>query len=188
MASVPTHIVATGAIAAFFHRPAVPWHLWAWGAVLAVVPDLDVIGFRLGVAYGDMLGHRGLSHSIVAAVVLSGLVVAWFYRRGAGVLTWKRAWLFLFLATASHGLLDAFTNGGLGIAFFAPFSAERYFFPFRPIDVSPLSIRRFLSSGGLTILTNEMRWVWAPSLAVVAGVFAYRYFRSRSATAVGRVY
>ncbi|MGH7520608.1 MAG: metal-dependent hydrolase [Gemmatimonadales bacterium] len=188
MASAPTHIVATSAIAAFFHRPAVRWHLWAWGAALAIAPDLDVIGFRLGVAYGDMLGHRGLSHSLVAAVVVSGLVVASVYRQGAGVLTWKQAWLFLFLAMASHGFLDAFTNGGLGIAFFAPFSAERYFFPFRPIDVSPLSIRRFLSSGGVGILLNEMLWVWLPSLVIAASVFSYRRFRSRSDTAIGRVY
>nr|HRC76832.1 rhodanese-like domain-containing protein [Kouleothrix sp.] len=32
-----------------------------------------------------------------------------------------------------HGVLDAMTDGGLGVAFFAPFSATRYFFPFRPI-------------------------------------------------------
>jgi hypothetical protein len=39
---------------------------------------------------------------------------------------------FLFLATASHGILDAFTDGGRGIAFFAPFGTERYFFPHHP--------------------------------------------------------
>jgi inner membrane protein len=29
---------------------------------------------------------------------------------------------------ASHGVLDALTNGGHGIAFFSPFLNERYFF------------------------------------------------------------
>jgi len=34
---------------------------------------------------------------------------------------WKTA-LLLFGITASHGVLDAMTNGGLGIAFFSPFT------------------------------------------------------------------
>src|SRR5919106_642183 len=125
MASAPTHLVATAAAATLFYRPQVPWHLWLAGAALAVAPDLDVIGFRYRIAYGDPLGHRGLSHSLAAAVAASGLVVLLFYRHGAGSLTAVRAWLFLFVATALHGVLDAFTNGGLGVAFLAPFSQER---------------------------------------------------------------
>jgi hypothetical protein len=38
----------------------------------------------------------------------------------------------VFLATASHGVLDATTNGGLGVAFFSPFDNRRYFLPWRP--------------------------------------------------------
>jgi inner membrane protein len=169
--------MAAAAIAAFFHRPSVPWHLWLAAAMLAVAPDLDVIGFRFGIAYGDMLGHRGLSHSLTVAGLLSALVAFSFYRPGAGPLTFRQVWLFLFLAMASHGVLDAFTNGGLGIAFFAPFSKARYFFPVRPLEVSPLSVSRFLTADGVAILGNEMRWVWVPAAVIVAGVFAYRYWQ-----------
>jgi inner membrane protein len=52
---------------------------------------------------------------------------------------------YLFLATASHGVLDAMTDGGLGVAFFSPFDNRRYFLPWRPIVVSPISIARFFS-------------------------------------------
>lgn len=45
-------------------------------------------------------------------------------------------WLYLFLATISHSLLDALTNGGMGVALFAPFDNRRFFFPFRPIEVA----------------------------------------------------
>jgi inner membrane protein len=174
MASAPTHVVATGAIAAFFHRPRVPWHLWLAGAVLALAPDLDVFAPRVGVPYRDLLAPRALSHSLLAAAVFSGLLVMVFYRDGAGPLRAKRVWLFLFLAMASHGVLDALTKGGLGVAFFAPFSAKRYFFPIRPLEVSPLNIRPFLTSRGLAILLNEMRWVWAPSIGVAVAVLMLR--------------
>lgn len=174
MASPPTHVIATAAIAAAFYRPQVPWHLWAAAAFLSVVPDLDFIGFRLGIPYEDMLGHRGLSHSLFVAGVLGAALLLVFYRSGAGPLRPAHVWLFLFLAAASHGVLDAFTNGGLGVAFVAPFTGERYFFPFRPIEVSPLSIRRFLSGRGVAILASEALWVWLPSVVVGSAILWYR--------------
>ena len=174
MASAPTHIVAAAAIATGFYRPLVPRHLWLTAAALAVAPDIDVIGFRLGISYGDLLGHRGLTHSIPVAAVLSALLVLWRYRDGAGPLAFRRVWLFLFLVTASHGILDAFTNGGLGVAFFAPFTGERFFFPARPIEVSPLSLDRFLTGRGLAILASEALWVWIPALVVGSAILWYR--------------
>ena len=45
------------------------------GAVCPALPDLDVAGFEFGVPYGHMLGHRGLSHSVVFALLLSACVV-----------------------------------------------------------------------------------------------------------------
>jgi len=177
MASAPTHVVATSAIAAFFHRPRVAWHLWFFGALLAVAPDLDVIMFRFGVKYADLLGHRGLTHSLLAAAVVSFVVVLLFYRDGTGPLEWNHVWLFLFLCMASHGVLDALTKGGLGVAFFAPFSDKRYFFPERPLAVSPLDIKQFLTSRGVAILLNEMKWVWAPAIGIAATVLTYRSWR-----------
>ena len=170
MASAPTHVVATAAVAAFFYRPRVPWHVWLLGAALAVAPDLDVVGFRAGIPYDSLLGHRGLTHSLPFAGAVAGLVTLLLYRSGAGALTWKQVWLFFFVAMALHGVLDAFTNGGRGVAFFAPFSARRYFFPIRPLEVSPLSITGFLSGRGLAILASEMRWVWLPAFVLMVGV------------------
>lgn len=174
MASAPTHVVVTAAMATVFYRPRVPRSLWLLGAVLAVAPDLDVLGFRLGVPYDSLLGHRGLTHSLPFALTVSGLLAAAVYRSGAGSLTWKQAWLFLFLAMALHGVLDAFTNGGRGIAFFAPLSAGRYFFPIRPVEVSPLSITGFLTARGLVILASEARFVWLPALVLMVAVIRIR--------------
>ena len=89
----------------------------------------------------------------------------------------------LFVSAASHGLLDAMTSSGLGIAFFSPFSNERYFFPWNPIRVSPLSIGRFMSKRGWEVLQSEFVWIWLPSLAIGAIAMlcrkTYRQLRGR---------
>jgi inner membrane protein len=76
-------------------------------------------------------------------------------------------WIYLFLATASHGFLDAMTDGGLGVAFFSPFSNKRYFLPWTPIRVSPIGAGRFFSSRGLDVLRTEFLWIWLPAAVLV---------------------
>jgi inner membrane protein len=76
-------------------------------------------------------------------------------------------WVYLFLATASHGVLDAMTDGGLGVAFFSPFNNRRYFFSWTPIRVSPIGIGNFFSSRGLAVVQSELLWVWIPAVALV---------------------
>jgi inner membrane protein len=66
----------------------------------------------------------------------------------------------------------------MGIAFFAPFSAHRYFFPVTPIEVSPIG-RGFLSERGLRVLASEAVWVWVPSLIVMGIAFAFRRGRGK---------
>jgi inner membrane protein len=167
MPTVISHPAIALGLAPFFRRRGVPAWVTFVGAGCTIVPDLDVVGFAFGVRYGDLLGHRGLSHSLLFAAALSGLITL-AVGRGARVPPgW--CWAYLFLCTASHGLLDALTSGGLGVAFFAPFDAERYFFAWRPIRVSPLSVGQFLERG-LTVVRSEILWVWIPSLAAgVAG-------------------
>jgi inner membrane protein len=140
------------------------------GIVCSVLPDLDVVGFGFGVPYEHFLGHRGLSHSIAFAIFLSACL-AWLLPIGA-----QRSRLilfgFLFLSTVSHGLLDALTSGGLGVAFFAPFENSRYFFPWTPILVAPLNVREFLSATGIRVLRSELQWVWLPT-ALMAGLLSF---------------
>jgi inner membrane protein len=161
-------VAALGLGAAFFGRKA-PTRVLALGALCAALPDADVAGFAFGVRYEDPLGHRGLSHSLAFAAALATVALPLVWRRGKEGPGPGKLWGYLFLATASHGLLDAMTDGGLGIALLAPFDDSRYFFPFRPIEVSPIGIRRFLSGRGLAVIASELLWIWLPA-AVVAGV------------------
>jgi len=150
---------------------AVPARLLACGAIASMLPDLDVVGMRFGVAYTSDFGHRGFTHSIFFAALVA-LACACFYRRlRSGFLG---AFLFLFAAMASHGLLDTLTNGGRGIELLWPWTSDRYFAPMRPIEVSPLGIRAFLSPRGAQVLESEVIWVWLPALAAGLALLAAR--------------
>jgi len=175
MSSLITHPVVPIAISALFPRQSVTPTIVIAGAICSVVPDLDVIGFSFGLKYDEMLGHRGLSHSILFAAVLGSLLTYLLaeQNRRARLLVF----VFLFLSTLSHGILDAMTNGGLGVAFFAPFNNERYFFPWRPIQVSPIGMTPFFSEWGLQVLWSELLWVWFPSAIIFAAGYVLRLSR-----------
>jgi inner membrane protein len=159
--SVFSHAVAAFGIGACFYRPEIPKQVWIVGAVCAALPDMDVVGFSLGVRYGDFWGHRGFTHSFLFAALLAG-AAALGLRSSATGMTGVSLWLYLFLATASHGVLDAMTDGGLGVALFSPFDTRRYFLPWRPIEVAPIGIARFFTARGWEVLRSELVWIWAP--------------------------
>jgi inner membrane protein len=173
MASAFTHAVAAASIGAVFSHRGWPLRFWVLGAVCAIAPDADVVGVPLGIAFGSVFGHRGLTHSLLFAAALA-VVVARCSGRIPESVSRPRLWLYLFLAGASHGVLDALTNGGPGIAFFAPFDNTRYFFPVRPVVVSPLGVRRFFSEWGLRVMESELLWIWLPSLIFVGLVVIVR--------------
>jgi inner membrane protein len=89
----------------------------------------------------------------------------------------KLLWFYFFLATASHGLLDAMTDGGLGVAFFSPFATTRYFLPWRPILVSPIGVTRFFSPRGLAVLRGEIFWIWLPAAILAFCSYVFHRFR-----------
>ncbi len=180
MASVFSHAVAALGIGACFYRPRTPKRVWLIGALCSVIPDLDVIGFAFGIRYGDFWGHRGFSHSLVFAALLASFVVLVVFRQALPGLGRFALWTYLFLATASHGLLDALTDGGLGVAFFSPFINTRYFLPWRPIRVSPIGVVRFFSRHGLEVVRSELLWIWLPASALVVSACLVRRQRQLS--------
>ena len=171
MASLVTHALwglalAQGAPQSARRDP----RFWCSVVPCSWLPDGDVVGMRLGIHYADMLGHRGLSHSLFFAA-LAGVLVGMLLGRSRGE---RRSLAFLFfLVTASHGVLDAMTDGGLGVAFFAPFRADRYFLPWRPIHVAPLGVSAAVSGRWLRVLESEMRSVWVPALTLGILLFFY---------------
>ena len=177
MATLFSHAVVAGAIgqgAPAKYRS--NWKFWYLAVLCSILPDADVAGRWFGVAYDDLWGHRGITHSLFFAV-LAGLLAAARLRPDWKRDGWKLA-AILIAATASHGIIDAMTNGGRGIAFFAPFDSTRYFLPWRPIQVSPIGLR-FFSARGLRVIGSELIWIW-PAAIVAGGAIAW--LRGRRST------
>jgi len=179
MATIFTHALVAGAISVF--SPSEPsayggkvprFRLIASMVLLATIPDVDSLAFRYGIPYEDVFGHRGFTHSLIFSISLAVIVGLLVFRAiGIGSKVWWYIVFLLCLAGMSHGILDAFTDAGLGVGFFIPFDVDRYFFPWRPIDTSPVSIRAFFDGPAQIILLNEFVWVVLP-VYVVTTVFS----------------
>ena len=84
--------------------------------------------------------------------VIGDLFTRLFSLLAAGLLTWlisrliknidhvgSRFLMILFaMVIASHGILDAMTDAGLGVMLLSPFSHERFFLPWRPFYAPPI--------------------------------------------------
>jgi inner membrane protein len=168
MPTIMTHSVVALSAGCLFDRAGVPKRFWVLAIIAAVLPDADVIGYQyFYIPYGHILGHRGFFHSPFFAALFSLGAVSIFFRQERVM---SRRWwayvLFFFAVGASHGLLDAMTNGGRGIALLSPFSNQRYFLPWTPIEVSPLGIRAFIGQRGLAVMKSEILWIWIPVVSV----------------------
>ena len=180
MPSPFSHAAASVALGKAYTIEKMPWHFWALTITCAVLADVDILGSHLGIGFWGMFGHRGITHSIVFAALL-GLAATELFCRTAEVGIRKRSlFCYFFLVAASHGILDALVDGVQGVAFLAPFNAMRYFLPWRPIHSSPIGMG-FFGSQGVTVILNELCWVWAPSAAIIlARLLFQRYLAAKN--------
>lgn len=173
MATIMTHALVPLAVAAIAGRQHVSPKLCFWAVIASLLPDADVVAFKLGIAYEHILGHRGFTHSLGFALAV-GLMASFF----AGYLQARR-WVVCGLMTISclsHPLLDALTDGGLGVALWWPLDDARYFAPWQPIAVSPIGIKNFITARGWAVLQSELVTVWLPlALFVVPAVLVRKW-------------
>jgi inner membrane protein len=128
--------------------------------LVSCLPDLDTLAFLFGIQARDPWGHRGAMHSLAFGLLLGVTAMLFLPRR-------PRVWAFVLGAALSHGLLDFFTHGELGVALFAPFTAARFLFPWGPIAVAPLGVDEMLGRWGALVLLNELLVVWVPAWLIV---------------------
>ncbi len=174
MPTIFTHAVLPLAAGLALGRRTLSPRLVAAGMFAAIAPDFDSVAFKLGIAYADQFGHRGASHSIAFALalgLLAAIAAPWLRT------TRLKAFIFIAACTGSHPLLDAFTDGGLGVALLWPWSHERLFAPWRPIEVSPIGAG-FFSLRGLEVLWSELKWVVLPVFVLALPLGSWRWLAS----------
>lgn len=171
MPTVITHAAVPLCIGLGLGSKVIPPRLLFAGIILAMLPDADVLSFKFGVAYGNVFGHRGFTHSLVFAFVVPLLCVLigrrWFR---AGLI---RCWLFLTVSLLSHSLLDSVTTGGKGVGWLWPWSDERFFAPWQVIKVAPFALSRYTTPYGHQVIISELMWVWLPGM-VLMGMLWWR--------------
>lgn len=147
-----------------FSKPISAW-FWFLIALCAIIPDADVVTRSFGVERGSIFSHRGFTHSIFFAVLFGSLTAFFAHKFLKTNLSLIKLIVFFSLATVSHPLLDMLTNGGSGAALLAPFSNERFFFPWRPVEVSPIGFG-FFSERGAAVIFSEISWIWLPATII----------------------
>ena len=110
---------------------------------------------------GTSLVHRGFSHSLIFSLL------SWLYSGRARIAGYIAASAELsvscYLATASHGVLDAYYEWRARRRIFLALVDERYFLRYQVIEVSPeLAFHTFSPGGELRVILSELRWVWLP--------------------------
>lgn len=80
MPTIFSHAVASLAIGSVHPAKERPWKFWLLGMLCSIIPDADVIGFRL-IAYDSFWGHRGFTHSLSFALVFGLIITLIFYRK-----------------------------------------------------------------------------------------------------------
>lgn len=178
--TILTHVIVPVAITAAAGRGQVPLRLLLAGVVASILPDADVAGYWVGIPYAASAGHRGITHSLLFALTLGGLA-ALFPRQLRSPAPF--AFAIVCGSALSHPLLDMLTDGGLGVALWAPWSSERMFFPARPIEVASLRPERMFSGQGLAVLASEFRWVWLPAAALSLPCWIWRHVNALRARA-----
>ena len=165
MPSLLGHAVAGLAITHTFSRARLPRRTWVLAPLLAVAPDLDWFVSFLDFHKNHILNHRGVAHCLFGAVLLATFTLLIAFRRNQ---RGGQLWLCLTLAALSHGLMDACTAGGVGVALFMPFSDSRWACIWQPIHVAPLPLGREDCYLFLASLRTEAFWIGLPALALVA--------------------
>ena len=94
------------------------------GAVVATIPDLDVLLYTVYDSYEMLSIHRGYSHSILFTLI-GGFLMAYFLSKWSytNAFSFLRLLIFSWLCLITHVLLDTFT--AYGTQLYLPFSNER---------------------------------------------------------------
>jgi inner membrane protein len=124
---------------------------WLWFAGVSCAADLDFVLVAFGMPDNSLWGHRGVTHSLGAAL-LAGLATAWVAaRRGRSAPGLGLAGAAVY---ASHLLLDGMNVGSIGVPWFWPLSPFFHALPWQPIPAVE-TVGDFLTPAAVPVLAAE---------------------------------
>jgi len=122
-----THIALGACIGEAFFERGFGKKAMIWGALAQSIPDIDFVAGLWTSPAGDLLSHRGFTHSILFTLLIIPVFALSADKIHRPHNIAFRTWL-LFFATEVfiHLFIDGFNNYGIG--WFEPFSHVRYSF------------------------------------------------------------
>jgi inner membrane protein len=146
-----------------------------WGAIAQTIPDFDFIASFWLTMDKNLLAHRGFTHSILFAVLLTPILALlayrWHRRSGISYLAWI---IFLGIEIFCHLFIDTFNNYGIG--WLEPFSKAR--FSFNTIYVidpffTLLTVIAALALLFLRLSSTKRKFWWKFGIIAPAAYLAY---------------
>jgi len=154
------------------------------GAVMAAIPDLDLLYGALVGPFDRLVLHRGITHSLFFGPVV-GTLAGWGYwrwlkKRGGGLeqkSTGPPLWIALFvLAMLSHPLLDLCTTYGTQLLM--PFSRDRFALDAIAIVDPAYSLMLVAGLIGSSLTRERLHSAWFSGAALMLTT-AYLFFGLR---------
>ena len=147
-----SHAAVGFAIAAWTQQRPPAKRVCLVAAACAVLPDIDFFGWPVA--------HRSLTHSLAFAIAAAAAATLLFFHDPQWSRQRARIALALGLAALSHGFLDALSTYSYGVAFFAPFSQQRYRFPWTPLGTPTGSLAGQLVQEALVLFLPAVLLAW----------------------------
>jgi inner membrane protein len=167
-----THIVLGACIGEAIAGKQVGKRALFLGAFAQSFPDIDFVGAFFLAPADNILVHRGLTHSIIFAIVATwGLAhfTKWYFRKRKIA---SRVWILLFSVNIfSHIFIDSFNAYGTG--WFEPFSHQRISFNTIFVADPLFSLWPFIACIVLTYLrlNNKNRKIWWQSALALSCLY-----------------
>lgn len=177
MPTIVTHAAVPICLGIGLGSRKIPPALLMTGIAFSMIPDLDVLAFKFGIAYANAFGHRGFTHSLLFAFALPTLALLF---KNAFKVGYRRIWSFLTVSLLSHSVLDSLTTGGMGVGWLWPWSEERFFAPVQVIKVAPFQLAQYLKPNGIAVIQSELLWVWLPGVVIMLALIALRRINNYS--------
>ncbi len=147
-----SHAAVGFAIAAWTQQRPPSQQVCLIAAACAALPDIDYFGWPVA--------HRAITHSLAFAVVGAVAATFIFFRGPQWVRQRARLALVFALALLSHGCLDALSTYSFGIEFFAPFSQQRFRFPWTPLGDPNATLAGQLAQEAIVVLLPAVVLAW----------------------------